>query len=88
MHKVEKIMFRSNVFVREISERGGRRNGDDQDRKILLTESQLSEFNKALKIGIYKELYERDLLTGSQLTWLLNRIGSGFSKFPSGSEKG
>lgn len=42
--------------------------------EIKLTSDQTSEFQKALKIGIYRTLYERDVLTSGQLNYLLKRI--------------
>ena len=42
--------------------------------EIPLNSRQMNEFQKALKRGIYRELYEKELLTGSQLACLLNHI--------------
>lgn len=50
--------------------------GNNLRLEITLTVSQLAKFQKVFKSGIYKELYERNLITGSQLTCLLDRIGS------------
>lgn len=47
---------------------------DVQDRRdyINLTKSDEKAFRDQLKLGIYKELYRRDILTRAQLNRLLN----------------
>ena len=41
--------------------------------KIQLTETETTVFCNALKCGIYKELYQRSLLTDTQLNELLSQ---------------
>lgn len=47
---------------------------DAQNRRdyINLSESDEKAFRDQLKLGIYKELYRRDILTRAQLNRLLN----------------
>ncbi len=60
----------------EINQRNLTEKKGAPDIKITLTQNQLTEFRKVLKSGIYKELYERDLITDSQLSRLLSRVSA------------
>lgn len=42
--------------------------------KLQLNDKQQEEFQKVFKSGIYKELYQKKMLTETQLSYLLNRI--------------
>ena len=50
--------------------------GESKSMKLKLSTVQLEEFQKVFKSGIYKELYEKKMLTINQLNYLLNRIES------------
>lgn len=51
------------------NEKGG------QFKELKLKDKQQEEFHKVFKTGIYKELYQKKMLTETQLSYLLNRIG-------------
>lgn len=49
---------------------------NEKERKcmrIVLSEAQKNYFKAALKCGIYKELYKREILSDSQLSKLLEQ---------------
>lgn len=48
------------------NEKGG------QFMELKLNDEQQEEFQKVFKAGIYKELYQKKMLTEAQLSYLLN----------------
>lgn len=46
---------------------------EDKDMDLQLTSAQKLDIKKALKRGIYKELYDRDYLSDVQLNELIGR---------------
>lgn len=48
-------------------------NKEDKNMDLLLTDAQKLNIKKALKRGIYQELYDRDYLTDAQLNELIGR---------------
>ncbi len=46
-------------------------NTDNADVVISLSAEQQNEFSRAIKIGVYKELHKKELLTDTQLKSLL-----------------
>ena len=48
-------------------------NKEDKNMDLCLTDAQKLNIKKALKRGIYQELYERDYLTDAQLNDLIRR---------------
>lgn len=49
------------------------RNKENKDMDLQLTSAQKLDIKKALKRGIYKELYDRDYLSDAQLNELIER---------------
>lgn len=45
---------------------------DKADKEITLTQDQAAKFQTAVKIGIYKELHRKGLLTDQQLYQLIS----------------
>ena len=48
-------------------------NKENKDMDLQLTSAQKLDIKKALKRGIYKELYDRDYLSAAQLNELIER---------------
>lgn len=48
-------------------------NKENKDMDLQLTSAQKLDIKKALKRGIYKELYDRDYLSDAQLNELIER---------------
>lgn len=48
-------------------------NREDKEMNLQFTNAQKLDIKKALKRGIYQELYERDCLSDTQLNELIGR---------------
>ena len=48
-------------------------NKEDKNMDLLFTDAQKLNIKRALKRGIYQELYDRDYLTDAQLNELIGR---------------
>lgn len=48
-------------------------NREDKEMNLQFTNAQKLDIKKALKRGIYQELYERDYLSDAQLNELIGR---------------
>ena len=48
-------------------------NKENEDMDLQLTSAQKLDIKKALKRGIYKELYDRDYLSDAQLNELIEK---------------
>lgn len=46
---------------------------EEINMEVILTEEQQMDFKRALKRGIYKELYKRGILSEEQLNCLIER---------------
>lgn len=57
---------------------------EDSHSRIELTDRERSEFQKVYQAGIYRELYQRNLLTEYQLSELLNRLSGSCTCDPEG----
>lgn len=53
------------------SERSG--NKEEKEMDLQFTNAQKSDVKKAIKRGIYQELYDRDYLSDAQLNELIRR---------------